>query len=65
VVDFLAAGAIDVSPLLTEVVPLAEAVRAFDLASDRARAMKSAALPLTISLPMGFTCSHCRVGPSP
>lgn len=39
-VDFLAAGAIDVSPLLTEVVPLAEAVRAFDLASDRSRAMK-------------------------
>jgi L-idonate 5-dehydrogenase len=39
-VDFLAAGAIDVSPLLTEVVPLAEAVRAFDLASDRSRAKK-------------------------
>ena len=39
-VDFLAAGAIDVSPLLTEIVPLAEAVRAFDLAADRTRAMK-------------------------
>jgi L-idonate 5-dehydrogenase len=39
-VDFLAAGTIDVSPLLTEVVPLAEAVRAFDLAADRTRAMK-------------------------
>lgn len=39
-VDFIAAGAIDVAPLLTEIVPLAEAVRAFDLASDRSRAMK-------------------------
>lgn len=39
-VDFLASGAIDVRPLLTEVVPLAEAVRAFDLAADRSRAMK-------------------------
>jgi L-idonate 5-dehydrogenase len=39
-VDYLAAGAIDVSALLTEVVPLAEAVRAFDLAADRTRAMK-------------------------
>jgi L-idonate 5-dehydrogenase len=39
-VDFLAAGAIEVAPLLTEVVPLADAVRAFDLASDRTRAMK-------------------------
>jgi L-idonate 5-dehydrogenase len=39
-VEFLAAGAIDVSPLLTEVVPLADAVRAFDLAADKSRAMK-------------------------
>jgi L-idonate 5-dehydrogenase len=39
-VDFLAAGAIDVSPLLTEVIPLDEAVRAFELAADRSRAMK-------------------------
>jgi L-idonate 5-dehydrogenase len=39
-VDFLASGAIDVAPLLTEIVPLAEAVRAFDLAGDRTRAMK-------------------------
>lgn len=39
-VDFLAAGTIDVSPLLTEVVPLAEAVRGFELAGDRSRAMK-------------------------
>ncbi len=39
-VDFLGSGAINVAPLLTEIVPLAEAVRAFDLASDRSRAMK-------------------------
>ncbi len=38
--DYLAAGSIDVAPLLTEVVPLAEAVRAFDLAADRTRSMK-------------------------
>ena len=31
---------LDVGPLLTEIVPLDEAVRAFDLASDRSRAMK-------------------------
>jgi L-idonate 5-dehydrogenase len=39
-VDFLAAGTIDVSPLLTAVFPLAEAVQAFELAADRSRAMK-------------------------
>src|SRR3954452_15558428 len=39
-VDFIASGAIDVAPLLTEIVPLDEAVRAFDLAADRSRAMK-------------------------
>ncbi len=39
-VEALGAGRIDVTPLLTEVVPVAEARRAFDLASDRARAMK-------------------------
>jgi L-idonate 5-dehydrogenase len=39
-VAILGRGAIDVTPLLTETVPLAEAVRAFDLASDRSRAMK-------------------------
>ena len=39
-VSFIGAGAIDVAPLLTEVVPLAEAVRAFDLAGDRSRSMK-------------------------
>jgi L-idonate 5-dehydrogenase len=39
-VEFLAAGAIDVAPLLTEVVPIDDAVRAFELAGDRTRAMK-------------------------
>lgn len=39
-VDYLAARAIDVVPLLTEIVPLAEATRAFELAADRKRAMK-------------------------
>jgi L-idonate 5-dehydrogenase len=39
-VGFIAAGAIEVAPLLTEVVPLADAVRAFELAGDRTRAMK-------------------------
>ncbi len=39
-VGFLASGAIDVAPLLTEVVPLADAVRAFELAADKGRAMK-------------------------
>lgn len=39
-VGFIASGAIDVAPLLTEIVPLTEAVRAFELAADRSRAMK-------------------------
>ena len=39
-VDLLASGAVNPMPLLTEVVALAEAVRAFDLAADRSRAMK-------------------------
>ena len=39
-VGFLGSGAIDVAPLLTEVVPLDDAVRAFELAGDRSRAMK-------------------------
>jgi L-idonate 5-dehydrogenase len=39
-VDFLGSGALDVSPLLTEVIPFADSVRAFDLAADRTRAMK-------------------------
>jgi L-idonate 5-dehydrogenase len=39
-VRFLASGAIDVGPLLTEIVPIDDAKRAFDLAGDRTRAMK-------------------------
>ena len=39
-VEFLGSGAIEVGALLTEVVPLEEAVRAFELAGDRSRAMK-------------------------
>jgi L-idonate 5-dehydrogenase len=39
-VDLLAARALDVMPLLTEILPLDEAVRAFELAGDRSRAMK-------------------------
>ena len=39
-VGFIASGAIDVAPLLTEIVPMKEAVRAFELAGDRSRAMK-------------------------
>jgi L-idonate 5-dehydrogenase len=38
--EFLASGAINVAPLLTEVVPLRDATRAFELAADRSRAMK-------------------------
>jgi L-idonate 5-dehydrogenase len=37
---FIASGAIDVTGLLTEVVPLADSRRAFELAGDRTRAMK-------------------------
>jgi L-idonate 5-dehydrogenase len=39
-VDAIATGRIDPTPLLTEVIPLARAREAFDLASDRSRAMK-------------------------
>ena len=39
-VEMLARGAIDVAPLLSEVVGVDEAVRGFELASDRRRAMK-------------------------
>ena len=39
-VDLLSTRALDVMPLLTEVLPLADAVRAFDLAGDRSRSMK-------------------------
>ena len=37
---FIAERRIDVRPLLTEVLPLADAVKAFELAADRTRAMK-------------------------
>ena len=39
-VDLIGKGLIDVKPLLTETIPFEEAPRAFDLASDRTRAMK-------------------------
>ena len=39
-VEAIAAGRIDPSPLLTDVMPVREAKSAFDLASDRSRAMK-------------------------
>jgi L-idonate 5-dehydrogenase len=39
-VDFIVTRRIDVRPLLSEIVPLSDAVRAFDLAADRSRAMK-------------------------
>lgn len=39
-VDLINKARVDLKPLLTEVVPLAEAKRAFDLASDRSKAMK-------------------------
>lgn len=39
-VQFIGSGAIDVAPLLTEIVPMDDAVRAFELAGDRSRAMK-------------------------
>ena len=39
-VELLARNAIDVAPLLTEIIPVDDAVRAFDLATDRQRAMK-------------------------
>ena len=39
-VSLIASGRIDVTPLLTEVIPLEQAERAFALASDRTRAMK-------------------------
>jgi L-idonate 5-dehydrogenase len=38
--DTIAKRRIDVRPLLTEVIPLAEATRAFELAADKTRAMK-------------------------
>ena len=39
-VELLSDGRVDPMPLLTEVVPLDDAVRAFELAGDRSRAMK-------------------------
>ncbi len=39
-VDYLGRGVLDVSPLLTEAVPVARVHEAFALAADRQRAMK-------------------------
>jgi L-idonate 5-dehydrogenase len=39
-VDLMGVGAVDVKPLLSQTVPFERAVEAFDLASDRTRAMK-------------------------
>lgn len=39
-VDLLSRRAVDISPLLTDTLPVERAVEAFELASDRARAMK-------------------------
>lgn len=39
-VDMINKHRVDLKPLLTEVIPLAEAKRAFELASDRSKAMK-------------------------
>ncbi len=39
-VDVLARGAIDVRPLLTTTIPMADAKAAFELAGDRRQAMK-------------------------
>jgi L-idonate 5-dehydrogenase len=39
-VDLIDRRRVDLKPLLTDVLPLSEAVKAFELASDRSRAMK-------------------------
>jgi len=39
-VRFIAQGLVDVGPLLTEIVPLGEVHRAFQLAGDKSRSMK-------------------------
>ena len=39
-VDLINRRRVDLTPLLTEVLPVGDAVKAFDLASDRSRAMK-------------------------
>jgi L-idonate 5-dehydrogenase len=44
-VDVLSRDWIDVTPMLTRTFPLTEAVQAFDLASDRRRAMKVSLVP--------------------
>ena len=38
--NLIASGRVDLKPLITDVVPFAEAVRAFEIANDRSRAMK-------------------------
>ena len=40
-VELMRKGLIDVKPLITHTVPLADAISAFDIASDRSRAMKA------------------------
>jgi L-idonate 5-dehydrogenase len=39
-VAMMQAGRLDVTPLITQTLPLADAVAAFDLASDRGKAIK-------------------------
>lgn len=39
-VELIDRGQVDMTPLVTDVVPMAEALMAFGLASDRSRAMK-------------------------
>ncbi len=39
-VAMLTSGAVDVTPLITATLPMADALRAFDLASDRSQSMK-------------------------
>ncbi len=40
-VDLMRAGLIDVAPLITHTLPLAEAVDAFEIAGDRGQAVKA------------------------
>ena len=39
-IDLMRSGRIDLTPLISHTLPLADAVEAFELASDRNRAMK-------------------------
>ena len=39
-VDLMRSGRLDVKPLVTHILPLADTIKAFDLASDRTRALK-------------------------